>query len=210
MEPKADLHAGAGSFTQWLEQFHASLTGDHENTVACGDCIGCCTSSYFIHIAPQDAPALQDVPAELCFPAPGLPPGNLLMGYGPDGHCPMMTQGRCQVYASRPVTCRKYDCRIFAAAGILAGGPEKQAINEQVRKWTFRYDSPEARGQHEAVRKTAAFLTEHRDAFPGGRCPDNPSQIARIAIQAHPVFLRPDLASLSPQDIALQIIAHST
>ena len=46
------------SFSAWLT---ATFRADREGAdmeVPCGDCRGCCTTSYFIHIAPDETAAL--------------------------------------------------------------------------------------------------------------------------------------------------------
>ena len=51
----------------------------------------------------------------------------------------MLSCGNCTIYAQRPQTCLDYDCRVFAAAGIDAGGADKAVINRRVHEWRFRF-----------------------------------------------------------------------
>jgi hypothetical protein len=60
----------------------------------------------------------------------------------------MLTDGRCSIYEQRPLTCRTYDCRAFAAAGIPADG---DLITRQTRRWTFSHPTQDDRDQHSAV-----------------------------------------------------------
>ncbi len=154
----------------------------------CGGCIGCCSSSYFIHITPRDEAALTRIPKGVLFPAPGMPQGHMLMGYDKKGFCPMMKKGTCAIYDDRPQTCRTYDCRVFTAAGLAAGGRDKAVINERVARWKFSYPADEDRQAHRAVRAAAAFIRDHAEHFPGGRAPDNPSQLAVLAVKVYDVF----------------------
>lgn len=103
----------------------------------------------------------------------------------------MFDSGRCSIYAHRPQTCKDYDCRIFAAAGIEAGGPEKRVINERVQAWRFRYRDAGMRQAHDAVRAAAAFIRDRRESFPGGRVPSSPTGIAVLALKTHGIFLDP-------------------
>jgi Fe-S-cluster containining protein len=199
----------AGAFAAWLERARESLRTDIGSDVPCGDCVGCCVSSYFIPIRPKDAAALANIPAEFLVVAPGQPAGHRMMGYLDDGKCPMLKAGKCSVYAHRPQTCRDYDCRIFAAAGIDAGGADKSVINNRVRAWRFTYPRQEDRRLHEAVKAAASFIREHRADFPGGRAPTAPTGIAVLALKAYPVFLDPQLGARSPDDIAMSIIKAS-
>jgi Fe-S-cluster containining protein len=150
-----DHNLDAGEFSGWLAEMRAALRGAGTTDVPCDGCTACCTSSQFVHIAPDEAATLAVIPAELLFPAPGLPRGHVLMGYDERGHCPMLVDERCSIYAHRPRTCRTYDCRIFAATGIELEDPTKVAIAERTARWRFRYDSPAAHAEHDALREHA-------------------------------------------------------
>lgn len=197
----------AGVFSEWLASFEGSLAGAAENVVPCGDCIACCSSSYFIHIKPTDIRALKAIPKELRFAAPGMPEGHSLLGHDRKGSCALLKEGRCSIYQARPGTCKAYDCRVFAAAGIAAGGREKQGVNLRVRQWTFEYTTLNDRAIHDAVRAAAKFISTRADAFPDGRAPDNPSQIAILAIQCRSLFLGSSTADLPATEIAHRIVA---
>src|SRR5690606_34236555 len=82
-----------------------------------------------------------------------------------NGSCPMLEDGKCSIYADRPQTCFDYDCRIFAAAGIDAGGEDKAVINKRVREWRFSYPEEADRREHQAVRMAAAFIRDRRESF---------------------------------------------
>ena len=101
----------------------------------------------------------------------------------------MLNVKRCSIYEHRPLTCRAYDCRIFAAAGILAGGEDKAAINQRIQRWEFRYPSISDRVEHLAVQAAASFVQKHASAFPGGRVPTEPGQLAILAIKTYRIFL---------------------
>jgi uncharacterized protein len=199
----------AGAFGPWLSQFRASLRGDGGSDVPCGDCVGCCVSSYFIPVRPSDLGAIARIPAELLVRSPGAPSGHAMMGYLADGKCPMLSAGQCSIYADRPQTCRDYDCRIFAAAGIDAGGPDKHVINRRVHEWRFGYASEIDKLAHDAIRRTAQFVVQRKSSFPGGRAPTAPTGIAVLAIKAYAVFLDADVDAKTDAEIALAIIAAS-
>src|SRR3954462_9632098 len=138
---ESDDGLDAGPFTAWLGEMTEALTGGRTSTVPCGSCTACCTSSQFIHIGPAETEALAHIPAGLLFPAPGRPKGHVLLGYDERGHCPMLVDGRCSIYAHRPRTCRASDCRIFAAAGldVDAEDEHKEAIARRARRWRFGF-----------------------------------------------------------------------
>lgn len=182
----------AGCFSSWLRHTRIGLLKNHEATVPCNDCNVCCRSSYFIHIKPEETEAIGYIHKKLLFPAPGLPKGNLLLGYDQDGRCPMLVENQCSIYENRPQTCRSYDCRIFTAAGIAADEADKVLINQQIKRWRFSYPTPRDLRQHLAVQAAANFLKDHPDCFPAGFIPRNSTQLAILAIKVYDVFLKTD------------------
>lgn len=179
----------AGAFSSWLGRTRSAQVDDGGADVPCGKCTACCTSSYFIHIGPEEVRTLGRIPKELLFRAPGLPEGNVLLGYDEKGHCPMLVDEKCSIYEDRPLCCRNYDCRVFPAAGIEAGNDDKELINRRIRRWKFSYPTEGDRTEHSAVRAAAAFLREHADCFPAGVVPSNPTQLAVLAIKVYDVFM---------------------
>lgn len=199
----------AGDFSAWLQQTRNALYDGAGSDVACGECTGCCSSSYFIHVRPADTAALARIPKDMLVAAPGQPIGNMLMGYDENGLCPMLTEGRCSIYAYRPQTCRDYDCRVFAAAGIAAGDNDKSVINQRVKSWKFSYPSAQDSAEHRAVQVAASFIKNNRASFPGGRIPENPSQLAILALKVYPVFLGADGKDQNPRKVAKMVIEAS-
>jgi len=132
-----------------------------------------------------------------------------MISYQVDGKCPMLAAGKCSIYAHRPQTCRDYDCRIFAAAGIDAGGADKVVINTRVHAWRFTYANNSERRAHAAITAAATFIREQRAHFPGGRAPTAPTGIAVLALKAYAVFVDAGVNEQSPEQIALAIIAAS-
>jgi len=182
----------AGGIADWLSRMQAVLRGEADADVPCGTCTGCCTSSQFVHIAPDETDALAQVPAELLFPAPGLPRGHVLLGYDERGHCPMLVDGACTIYAHRPRTCRIYDCRVLTAAGLdLDDDPAKSAIARRVTRWRFDIESDEDRLRSVAVRAAVesirAELARRAPTGPGPSVTD----VAVRAVEIHERFLPP-------------------
>ena len=135
------VNHAAGPFSEWLRAMRAALAGSSGMDVACGDCVGCCTSSYFIKVRAHETAAIERIGADNLRPVPGSNNGNMLMGFDAQGHCFMFANGGCSIYQHRPETCRTYDCRVFTAAGMNAG-PDKSVINERIASWRFDYPSP--------------------------------------------------------------------
>jgi Fe-S-cluster containining protein len=189
-----DAAIDAGEFGEWLIGARAMLRGAEPPAVPCGDCRGCCRSSYFIPVRPTDTRTLAVVPRELLLHAPGMPRDQRVLGYREDGSCPLFDGRDCTIYPHRPQTCRDYDCRVFAAAGIAAGGDEKGEINGRVRAWRFTYAGEDARNSHVAVRAAAAFIRDARASFARERVPTAPTGIAVLALKAYEAFLGPAAA----------------
>ncbi len=149
----------AGSFSSWLTATQAALRGERDADVPCDGCTACCRSSQFVHVALDETDTLAHIPTELLFPAP-YRPDELVLGYDERGHCPMLVDDRCSIYAHRPHACRTYDCRVLAAAGLIIDGDDKAPIAERVGRWVFSYPTEADRAAHDAVRAAAASLEE--------------------------------------------------
>jgi Fe-S-cluster containining protein len=178
----------AGRFSDWLRAMRAALAGGPGMQVACGECRGCCTSSYYIKVRASEADALAHIPTAQLVDAPGDAPGTRLMGFDARGHCPMLRDGNCAIYPHRPDTCRTYDCRVFTACGMDAG-PGREVINERVASWRFEFPEEADRREQRAVQAAATFLRQHPVRFPGGHVPSRAADIAVLAVKAYGVFL---------------------
>ena len=197
MTERRDLPAGG--FSSWLRLTRAVLREESEADVPCGECSACCTTSHFVHVGPEETRALARIPRELLFPAPGLPAGHVLLGYDEQGRCPMLADdGRCSIYEQRPLTCRTYDCRVFAAAGITA---DSDLITRQARRWRFSHPTQDDRDQHAAVRAAARFVRERAECFPGGAAPRDPVHVALLAIKVRDVFLESGATGHASSDL---------
>lgn len=165
----------------------AALAGGPGMNVACGDCVGCCTSSYYIKVRAHEGESLRRIPVAHLTPAPDEP-GTQLMGFDAAGHCPMFGRAGCSIYQHRPETCRTYDCRIFTAAGMLVGAG-KTMINERIARWHFEFAGEDERREQRAVQAAASFLRQHPVRFPGGHIPSSPGDVAVRAVKSYAVFL---------------------
>ena len=181
----------AGEFSAWVAQMTDAMRGARPADVPCGDCTGCCTSSQFVHVEPDDVDALAHIPDELLFPAPHAPEGHRLLGYNERGHCPMLVDGGCSIYEFRPWTCRTYDCRIFAATGVEADD-DKPVIANRARQWRFRFDSDDGKIRQEAMSAAARYLIENKSELPEELVFYNATQHAVLAFRIHELFLLTD------------------
>jgi hypothetical protein len=180
----------AGNFSEWLHAFRAALSSRGGMDVACGDCRGCCVSSYYVKVRAHETAALARIGAANLEAGPPGDPGSRLMGYRANGHCLMLEDGNCSIYSDRPETCRSYDCRVYTAAGMNAG-PDKPVINQRVARWRFDHPGEDDLAEHRAVTAAANFLRQHPVRFPGGHVPSRPGEVAVLAVKAYTVFLDP-------------------
>lgn len=183
------MDRSAGSFGAWVEQMRAVLRGEREAEVPCDGCLGCCVSAYPVPLRPTDAVALARVPAHQL----ALPRGRGMAQMLPreDGTCPMLEAGQCSIYADRPQTCRDYDCRIYAAAGLLPDG-DRPVIRERVREWRFDFAAPDEQEQSAAVRRAAAFIRQHAGQFPAAVRAHSAAAAAVLAVKVYPLFAAAD------------------
>jgi uncharacterized protein len=180
----------AGEFGAWLAGARATLRGAVGSEVPCGDCVGCCVSSYHIALRAQDRVVLRRVPAQYLHQQAEASGDTVAwMGFRADGRCPMLGAAGCSVYADRPQTCRDYDCRVFAAAGMLAGDARRAAINERVQAWEFGFADEAARAARQALEAAATFIRGQAAVFPAGWAPTGPTGIAVLALKVYTVFM---------------------
>lgn len=105
------------------------------------------------------------------------------MGYDDHGRCPMLVDERCSIYEDRPQTCRDYDCRIFSATGIAMDRQAQPDIAKGVTAWAFRFESGQSRREEAVLKQTATFLQDQRHLFPPGTLPNNPGELAALAVR---------------------------
>lgn len=179
----------AGVFSSWLRRIRYMLITNSGTTVPCGDCRACCRSYHFIHINTDEKDTVKAIPKKYLFKAPFRNNNCLIMGHLDNGYCPMLADDHCLIYNHRSQTCRNYDCRIFKAAGIPAGDKSKKLINEQLEKWEFRYPGKRDKELQKAVLAAVKFMSIRADCFPDANVPDDPSQIAILALKVYEIFL---------------------
>jgi uncharacterized protein len=175
----------AGDFSAWVQATCATLWRDVPADVPCGSCNICCRTHHQLHLRPGEKAARKRLPRELLSVARGLPPGHLLLGYDERGACPVLVGDRCSIYEDRPLVCRTYDCRIYAATGVA---PDRDEIARQVRRWRFSYETAQDRELREAVLAAVRFIGEHPGCLPGRAACEQPIRVATLSVAAHEAF----------------------
>ena len=166
----------AGDFSAWLAGMQAALRGRARRrtcpAAAARPAAPRRSSSTSPPTRPRRSPAS---PKELLFPAPLMPEGHVVLGHDERGHCPMLVDGRCSIYADRPRTCRTYDCRVFAATGHRR--PSDGLIAERARALAVR-SSVRGRptsGARPCMRPRSSSATGRRSCRTAQRPPTRPS-----------------------------------
>lgn len=195
-------YLNAGQFSIWLENFCNAQLDVSDMDVPCEGCTACCRSSLFIHIQPQEADTLKRIPKALQFPAPGLPQGHVVLGFKDDGHCPMFLEGACSIYDVRPVTCRKFDCRVLKATGLYEREKTRSAINIQAKRWRFDLPTKDDQRKYKAVQSAANFLKKYASEFPEEIIPQNETRLAVFSIKVYEVFLQKEKQNGDAEDAA--------
>jgi Fe-S-cluster containining protein len=183
----------AGPFGAWLDDMRAVLRGERIADVPCGDCVGCCVSSYPIPLRSTDRVALERVPAGHLHLPMASGGGLARMGYREDGSCPMLSTAGCSIYNDRPQTCRDYDCRIYAAAGVLPDG-QRPIIQARVLAWQFTCANAEEAAKAAAVRRAAEFIRLRSAQFPAAMRAGSATAAAVLAVKTYGMFMDADLA----------------
>lgn len=196
-------HVDAGPFGPWLAAMREVLRGQRDADVPCGDCIGCCISSYPIPLRPGDVRARAEVPEQYLL-GQSAQGERWLMGFREDGSCPFMGAGGCGIYADRPQTCRDYDCRIYAAAGLVPDG-NRQVIERRVREWRFTFNADAERADAAALRRAADFIRAHAVLFPPAMRAGSATAAAVLAVKTYPVFVAEPEAA--PESLVQQVMA---
>jgi hypothetical protein len=200
--PQSQVRRPAGDFGSWLADMRAVLRGEREAQVPCEGCVGCCVSAYPVPLRPADAAALASVPSRyLTLQADG---GMARMNPREDGTCPMLELGKCRIYQQRPQTCRDYDCRIYAAAGLVPDGG-RPVIRERVLEWRFAYADDGARQAADAVRRAAVFIRENAAQFPPAVRAHSATAAAVLAIKTYASFAG-DAPDPSPRQRAQEVL----
>jgi Fe-S-cluster containining protein len=94
--------------------------------VPCNGCTACCRSGLDIDLEDFETGAGLDT-----FDAGG---GKRRLHKNPDGSCVHFVDSKCSVYDRRPVVCRAYDCRDYAAGSNLHS-PDAAPVNVAILSW---------------------------------------------------------------------------
>ena len=191
----------AGAFARWLEQYlHAQAQGEPVGEVPCGDCNACFKASYFISIAEEERETIERIPRVHLTVSTRSQERQWALEQSCGGNCPMLVDETCSIYAHRPRACRRFDCRVFAAASITPGSGPRAAVNQQVWRWRFDYPGAADAARQTALLEAAAFLQRRADLIDAEVAPKDTSELAKAAVFVHDIFLQAN--SQSDQQIA--------
>ena len=193
----------AGAFARWLEQYlSAQAQAEPAGDVPCGDCNACCKASYFIAIAEEERETIERIPRVHLTVSTRSHERQWALEQSCGGSCPMLVDEACSIYEHRPRTCRRFDCRVFAAAAIAPGSGPRAAVNQQVWRWRFDYPSPADALRQTALLDAAAFLQRRADLIDPELAPADTSELAKAAVFVHELFLQANTQPHDDQQIA--------
>jgi Fe-S-cluster containining protein len=182
LEP--DTSRPAGRLSVWIGEITSALREGSSCDVPCAGCVACCSAAQFVHVGPDETNARAAIPTDLLFTAPGLPAGHHLMGYDAKGRCPMLGESGCTIYADRPRACRVYDCRVFAATGVVPDEPGRAQVAARAAGWRFAVESPEEQLRWNALHEAARVVA----SLPEGRGRGS-TAVALAALRIHGLFI---------------------
>jgi Fe-S-cluster containining protein len=180
----------SGDFGTWLDSTIDAIESHGATDVPCGSCTACCRSSQFILIEPTDVDARAHIDQALLFDAPNMPAGFSVLGYDESGHCPMLVEDSCSIYAHRPRTCRTYDCRVFTATGLMPTAETKVELAHRSSRWVFDVNDGLDTVRNRALSRAGNELTDSASDIFGEDVPEE-TQLAALAIRVHDLFLDP-------------------
>lgn len=195
-----------GEFSRWLYSYlRAQTQAEPSGDVPCGECNACCKASYFIPIDSAEQETLALIPAAhltRARPANDNEP-QWALDQTCAGQCPMLVEEACSIYAHRPRTCRRYDCRVFVAAGVGLGSGPRAAVNDRVWQWRFDYPSERDVATQSAVLSAVAFLQRCANLI--DPAPTDTAELAKTAVLVHELFLDPRALSEPDEKLAAAI-----
>lgn len=187
----------AGAFSRWLRDYLlAQAQAQPAGDVPCGDCNACCRASYFIPIDNDERETIALIPAARLTRSSRSSEPRSALDQSCGERCPMLVDGACSIYSQRPRACRRFDCRVFAAAAVSLGSGPRAAVNNRVWQWRFDYPSELDAACQSAVLAAAAFLQRRADLIHPEVAPSDAAELAKAAVVAYELFLEPCAASV--------------
>lgn len=182
----------AGEFSRWLlDYLRAQSQPEPTSEVPCGDCNACCKSSFYIPIHSAERETIALIPVSRLTRAANTNEPRWVLDQSVTGACPMLVDDACSIYAQRPRTCRRFDCRVFNAAGLSLGSGAQAALNERVWQWQFHYPSDSDAACQSAVLAAVAFLKRCADLIDPDVAPKDAGALAKAAAVVYELFLEP-------------------
>ena len=128
-DPKGSVSTIWRNFYRAAVALNQNKIPDSPN-VPCDGCTACCKDIGEVGLGPLDDPSLISEINEK---------GNAQIPRDPDtGHCIYLLDEKCSIYDKRPITCRIFDCRIYAITGALHGENPKNDLNITIMNWDMR------------------------------------------------------------------------
>jgi uncharacterized protein len=189
-KPKRSGAVGGGAFSRWVQTYlQEQMRADPTGEVPCGDCNACCRSSYFITVHSEEREAIERLAPIRLTRSTRTEEPKWTLEQDCAGACPMLVDGACSIYGARPRTCRRFDCRVFAAAGVGPGTGPRAALNARVWQWRFEYPTEQDEACQNAVLAAAAFLQRNAALVDAALLPNDRGALAKAAVLVYQLFL---------------------
>jgi len=195
-----------GEFARWLRDYvRAQTQAEPTGNVPCDDCNACCRASYFIPIDSDERETIALIPAGRLTRSTGAGEPKWALDQSCGDRCPMLVDGACSIYDQRPRTCRRFDCRVFAASAVGLGTGPRAAVNERVWQWRFDYPSELDAACQSAVLAATAFLQRRADLIHPDVAPADATELAKAAVLVYELFLDPNAGAETDAPLAAAI-----
>jgi Putative zinc- or iron-chelating domain len=114
------MRQSPGSVVEFMQSYAAGLRAGAVAVPCHAGCSACCRGP-FVQLTPDEAQR---------FPAVEIDGGLWLAKKG-DGSCVYLdAKGRCSIYADRPRSCRRFDCRVIALLRL-----RRDDLAEPLERW---------------------------------------------------------------------------
>lgn len=106
-----------------------------EADVPCNGCTACCRGSE-VTVTEEEAERLGYENTRELY-------GRRVLAHQSDGACVFLENDRCGIHEQRPETCRVFDCRRMAIAGVLPA--TRPHVADRVKQWRIVVEQPRDR-----------------------------------------------------------------
>jgi hypothetical protein len=191
--------------TEILEKALLALKQDANIVVPCATCAACCQSNLTICIDADEVATLQSIPKELLKTVEGLPFEHFHLE-PMNNQCPLLIDGKCSIYATRPRTCQHFDCRVVALTStpvqILPSSPLAKKLQDLTSEDMWSQD----REEFGFFVKAKALMQRNQQFFSTLNVVEDSFDAMRSVIFLMNIFAHEAFAERSDKDVLAQFV----